>query len=68
MAVDLAAGNRLELPWLAGKVVDLGRQLGRADAGKSYRVRCPETVRARCTKTMSPRIPVAARVEYRNGA
>jgi 2-dehydropantoate 2-reductase len=28
MAVDLAAGNRLELPWLAGKVVDLGRQLG----------------------------------------
>ena len=28
LAVDLAAGNRLELPWLAGKVVDLGRQLG----------------------------------------
>ena len=28
MAVDLAAGNRLELPWLVGKVVDLGRQLG----------------------------------------
>jgi 2-dehydropantoate 2-reductase len=28
MAVDLAAGNRLELPWLTGKVVDLGRQLG----------------------------------------
>src|SRR6516164_4117411 len=27
-AVDLAAGNRLELPWLTGKVVDLGRQLG----------------------------------------
>ena len=27
-AVDLAAGNRLELPWLAGKVVNLGRQLG----------------------------------------
>jgi len=28
MAVDLAAGNRLELPWLTGKVVDLGRRLG----------------------------------------
>jgi 2-dehydropantoate 2-reductase len=28
LAVDLAVGNRLELPWLAGKVVDLGRQLG----------------------------------------
>jgi 2-dehydropantoate 2-reductase len=28
IAVDLAAGNRLELPWLTGKVVDLGRQLG----------------------------------------
>jgi len=28
MAVDLAAGNRLELPWLVGKVVDLGRRLG----------------------------------------
>jgi 2-dehydropantoate 2-reductase len=28
IAVDLAAGNRLELPWLAGKVADLGRQFG----------------------------------------
>jgi len=28
LAVDLAAGNRLELPWLTGKVVNLGRQLG----------------------------------------
>ena len=28
LTVDLAAGNRLELSWLAGKVVDLGRQLG----------------------------------------
>lgn len=26
MAVDLARGNRLELPWLAGKVVELGRR------------------------------------------
>lgn len=25
MTVDLLAGNRLELPWLAGKVVELGR-------------------------------------------
>jgi 2-dehydropantoate 2-reductase len=26
MAVDLIAGNRLELPWLAGRVRELGRQ------------------------------------------
>src|SRR5215468_9086237 len=28
MAVDLLRGNRLELPWLAGKLVALGRELG----------------------------------------
>ena len=28
MANDLAAGNRLELDWLAGKVVELGRRHG----------------------------------------
>jgi 2-dehydropantoate 2-reductase len=28
MAVDLERGNRLELDWLAGKVVTLGRELG----------------------------------------
>jgi 2-dehydropantoate 2-reductase len=28
MAVDLRAGNRLELPWLAGKVVQLGKEHG----------------------------------------
>jgi 2-dehydropantoate 2-reductase len=28
MAIDLLRGNRLELPWLAGKVVALGRELG----------------------------------------
>jgi 2-dehydropantoate 2-reductase len=28
MAVDLIRGNRLELPWLAGKVVALGRKHG----------------------------------------
>jgi 2-dehydropantoate 2-reductase len=28
MAVDLLRGNRLELPWLGGKVVELGKQLG----------------------------------------
>jgi 2-dehydropantoate 2-reductase len=28
MAVDLVRGNRIELPWLSGKVVELGRQLG----------------------------------------
>jgi 2-dehydropantoate 2-reductase len=28
MAVDLAAGRRLELPWLSGAVVRRGRELG----------------------------------------
>jgi len=28
MALDLERGHRLELPWLGGKVVELGRQLG----------------------------------------
>jgi 2-dehydropantoate 2-reductase len=28
MQGDLARGNRLELPWLSGKVVELGRQVG----------------------------------------
>ena len=28
MALDLERGNRIELPWLGGKVVALGRQLG----------------------------------------
>jgi 2-dehydropantoate 2-reductase len=28
MAVDLLRGNRLELPWLGGKVVALGREVG----------------------------------------
>jgi 2-dehydropantoate 2-reductase len=28
MAVDLLRGNRLELPWLAGKIVELGRKHG----------------------------------------
>jgi 2-dehydropantoate 2-reductase len=28
MALDLDRGNRLEVPWLSGKVADLGRQFG----------------------------------------
>ena len=28
MALDLERGNRLELPWLGGKVVELGREFG----------------------------------------
>jgi 2-dehydropantoate 2-reductase len=28
MQVDLERGNRLELPWLSGAVVDLGARLG----------------------------------------
>jgi 2-dehydropantoate 2-reductase len=28
MALDLERGNRMELPWLGGKVVELGRELG----------------------------------------
>ena len=28
MAHDLIRGNRIELPWLGGKVVAMGRELG----------------------------------------
>jgi len=28
MAHDLIRGNRIELPWLSGKVVAMGRELG----------------------------------------
>ena len=28
MTVDMERGNRLELPWLAGKLVALGKELG----------------------------------------
>ncbi len=28
MALDLDRGNRLEVPWLSGKVVALGKQYG----------------------------------------
>ena len=28
MAVDLLRGNRIELPWLSGKVVELGKKHG----------------------------------------
>ncbi len=28
MAIDLDRGNRIELPWLGGKVVEMGRKLG----------------------------------------
>ena len=28
MALDLERGNRLEVPWLSGKVVELGNQHG----------------------------------------
>jgi 2-dehydropantoate 2-reductase len=35
MALDLERGNRLELPWLNGKVVELGRELGVATPAHS---------------------------------
>jgi 2-dehydropantoate 2-reductase len=40
MLHDLERGNRLELDWLAGKVVELGRQLGVATPANEavYRV------------------------------
>ena len=28
MGADLLRGNRIELPWLSGKVIDLGRRHG----------------------------------------
>ena len=45
MALDLERGNRLELPWLGGKVVELGRQLGVADADARHDVCGAEALR-----------------------
>ena len=39
MALDLDRGNRLELPWLSGKVAELGRQARRADADPQHDLR-----------------------------
>ena len=36
MALDLDRGNRLEVPWLSGKVAELGRQFGIADADAQH--------------------------------
>jgi 2-dehydropantoate 2-reductase len=46
MALDLERGNRLELPWLNGKVVELGRELGVATPAHSmmYAVLKPYTM------------------------
>jgi 2-dehydropantoate 2-reductase len=41
MAIDLLRGNRLELPWLAGKVVALGRELGVSTFDVMYRALKP---------------------------
>ena len=44
MANDLEAGNRLELDWLAGKVVALGRKYGVRDADAGGGLRDPEAL------------------------
>jgi 2-dehydropantoate 2-reductase len=36
MAVDLIAGNRLELPWLGGRVRELGREHGIATPASDF--------------------------------
>ena len=36
MAVDLVAGNRLELPWLGGRVRELGREHGIATPATDF--------------------------------
>ncbi len=36
MLGDLERGNRLELPWLSGGVVDMGRQLGVATPANGF--------------------------------
>ncbi len=36
MAIDLDLGNRLELPWLSGAVVELGRKLGIATPANGF--------------------------------
>ena len=44
MANDLEAGNRLELDWLAGKVVALGRKYSHRDAHPGGGLRHPQAV------------------------
>ena len=44
MALDLDRGNRLEVPWLSGKVAELGRQFGIADADARHDVCDAEAV------------------------
>jgi len=36
MAVDLVAGNRLEYPWLGGRVRELGREHGVATPANDF--------------------------------
>jgi 2-dehydropantoate 2-reductase len=44
MAVDLLRGNRIELPWLSGKVVELGKKARRADTDARFHVCRAETL------------------------
>jgi len=44
MAVDLIRGNRIELPWLSGKVVALGRELGVPTPTPCYDQCCAEAL------------------------
>ncbi len=44
MALDLERGNRLELPWLGGKVVAMGRELGVPTPTHGMTVRAAEAL------------------------
>ena len=54
MAVDLERGNRLELPWLGGKVVALGKEARGADPGVLGDVRGAEALCERGAGVSAP--------------
>jgi 2-dehydropantoate 2-reductase len=56
MQVDLERGNRLEMPWLSGAVVDLGRKLG-----------VPTPANSRIVKELTPFADESAPIRSKNG-
>jgi hypothetical protein len=49
MGNDLLRGNRLELPWFAGKVIELGRRHSIATPANSF-IRSAEALRKRSSE------------------
>ena len=68
MQNDLAAGNRLEAPWLAGGVARMARDGGRARAGQRDDLRGAQAVRRRRAERAERRDdPPAAHLDHQRG-